>query len=161
MAAGPSAAAAPKSSPLVLLPKPVASLSPSQQSFFPPSLRRGFLRHCRSRRTTRLLTVCFVLDDRKQAAASEIPSGESSEDSTRIDPVVINSKAAERLARKRSERFTYLVAAVMSSFGITSMSVMAVYYRFSWQMGVKISALPCIFRLVSRILKLQSPLPLL
>ncbi|GFZ01112.1 beta-carotene hydroxylase 2 [Actinidia rufa] len=39
------------------------------------------------------------------------------------------------MSRKRSERFTYLVAAVMSSFGITSMAVMAVYYRFSWQMG--------------------------
>ena len=32
--------------------------------------------------------------------------------------------------------FTYLVAAVMSSFGITSMAIMAVYYRFSWQMEV-------------------------
>lgn len=38
------------------------------------------------------------------------------------------------MARKRSERFTYLVAAVMSSFGITSMAAMAVYYRFHWQM---------------------------
>ncbi|KAF2315571.1 hypothetical protein GH714_040080 [Hevea brasiliensis] len=43
-------------------------------------------------------------------------------------------RAAERLARKRSERFTYLVAAVMSSFGITSMAIMACYYRFYWQM---------------------------
>jgi hypothetical protein len=57
------------------------------------------------------------------------------------DPGGMNSqipsiRVTERLARKRSERFTYLVAAVMSSFGITSMAVMAVYYRFSWQMEV-------------------------
>ncbi|KAL6847648.1 hypothetical protein ACP4OV_022674 [Aristida adscensionis] len=41
---------------------------------------------------------------------------------------------AERAARKRSERRTYLVAAVMSSLGITSMAAAAVYYRFAWQM---------------------------
>lgn len=49
---------------------------------------------------------------------------------------VVSAKLAEKLARKKSERFTYLVAAVMSSFGITSMAVLAVYYRFSWQMEV-------------------------
>ncbi|BAS82067.1 beta-carotene hydroxylase 2, chloroplastic [Oryza sativa Japonica Group] len=41
---------------------------------------------------------------------------------------------AERAARKQSERRTYLVAAVMSSLGITSMAAAAVYYRFAWQM---------------------------
>lgn len=53
---------------------------------------------------------------------------------------------AEKLARKKSERFTYLVAAIMSSFGITSMAVMAVYYRFSWQMEVHEFALYSSFR---------------
>ncbi|XP_066345709.1 beta-carotene hydroxylase 1, chloroplastic-like [Miscanthus floridulus] len=43
-------------------------------------------------------------------------------------------RIAEKKARKRSERRTYLVAAVMSSLGVTSMAVAAVYYRFSWQM---------------------------
>uniref|UniRef100_I1P728 beta-carotene 3-hydroxylase n=1 Tax=Oryza glaberrima TaxID=4538 RepID=I1P728_ORYGL len=43
---------------------------------------------------------------------------------------------AERAARKQSERRTYLVAAVMSSLGITSMAAAAVYYRFAWQMEV-------------------------
>ncbi|KAL6882689.1 hypothetical protein ACP4OV_011379 [Aristida adscensionis] len=43
-------------------------------------------------------------------------------------------RMAERKARKQSERRTYLVAAVMSSLGVTSMAVLAVYYRFSWQM---------------------------
>ncbi|KAL4603766.1 hypothetical protein ACB092_10G147100 [Castanea dentata] len=43
---------------------------------------------------------------------------------------------SERLARKTSERYTYLVAAIMSSFGITSMVAISVYYRFSLQMEV-------------------------
>jgi beta-carotene 3-hydroxylase len=43
---------------------------------------------------------------------------------------------SERKARKESERRTYLVAAVMSSLGITSMAAAAVYYRFAWQMEV-------------------------
>ncbi|XP_066388860.1 uncharacterized protein [Miscanthus floridulus] len=43
---------------------------------------------------------------------------------------------AARAARKQSERRTYLVAAVMSSLGITSMAAAAVYYRFAWQMEV-------------------------
>jgi hypothetical protein len=49
-----------------------------------------------------------------------------------------------RAARKQSERRTYLVAAVMSSLGITSMAAAAVYYRFAWQMEVRYArADPC------------------
>ncbi|XP_056164985.1 uncharacterized protein LOC115684725 [Syzygium oleosum] len=49
------------------------------------------------------------------------------------------SRAAERLVREWSVRFTYLAAAAaaMSGFGITFvtvMAVMAVSYRFAWQM---------------------------
>ncbi|KAJ4712020.1 Beta-carotene hydroxylase [Melia azedarach] len=40
----------------------------------------------------------------------------------------------EKQARKKTERQAYLVAAIMSSIGISSMAVLAVYYRFSWQM---------------------------
>lgn len=58
------------------------------------------------------------------------------ESSNAIDPELLALRLAEKLERKKSERFTYLIAAVMSSFGITSMAVMAVYYRFSWQMEV-------------------------
>ncbi|SPT19343.1 unnamed protein product [Triticum aestivum] len=43
-------------------------------------------------------------------------------------------RVAERKARKQSERRTYLVAAVMSSLGVTSMAIASVYYRFAWQM---------------------------
>ncbi|CAL9030179.1 unnamed protein product [Prunus brigantina] len=46
---------------------------------------------------------------------------------------VITPRVAERLERKRSERNTYLVAAIMSSLGVTSAAAMAVYFRFSWQ----------------------------
>jgi len=59
-----------------------------------------------------------------------------------IIPQVISPKMAEKLARKKSERFTYLVAAVMSSLGITSMAVLSVYLRFSWQMEVSVVMVP-------------------
>lgn len=42
----------------------------------------------------------------------------------------------EKMATKKAERNAYLVAAIVSSFGITSMAAIAVYYRFSWQMEV-------------------------
>lgn len=42
----------------------------------------------------------------------------------------------EKMVRKKSERDAYLIAALVSSFGITSMAAIAVYYRFSWQMEV-------------------------
>jgi len=58
-------------------------------------------------------------------------------------PQVLSPKLAEKLARKESERFTYLVAAVMSSFGVTSLAVLAVYYRFAWQMEVKLAPYSC------------------
>lgn len=71
-----------------------------------------------------------------------MPSAEMVEEEERSEETAASqiaaARVAERLARKKSERFTYLVAAVMSSFGITSMAVMAVYYRFSWQMEVRV-----------------------
>nr|AIX87525.1 carotenoid beta-ring hydroxylase 1 [Lycium ruthenicum] len=76
-------------------------------------------------------TVCFVLEDEKLKPQFE--SG-AEEIEKKIEEQISATHLAEKLARKKSERFTYLVAAVMSSFGITSMAVMAVYYRFYWQM---------------------------
>lgn len=70
--------------------------------------------------------VCFVLEDSKQSVGIE--------ENEKASYQIVNPRVAERLARKKSERFTYLIAAVMSSFGITSMAVMACYYRFYWQM---------------------------
>ncbi|PRQ60170.1 putative beta-carotene 3-hydroxylase [Rosa chinensis] len=113
-----------------LLPKPNPTV------FFPPSnLQKTTILH-RTRRKL-CLTVYVVMEDQKRSTATHVDSSEEiPQDGANSEiPIVIPSvRGAERLARKRSERFTYLVAAVMSSFGITSMAVMAVYYRFYWQM---------------------------
>ncbi|TKY45249.1 Beta-carotene 3-hydroxylase [Spatholobus suberectus] len=87
--------------------------------------------HTTAPRTQKMstFTVCVLMQDPKQSAHMEIEAQEPSPPQE-----VVSAKLADKLARKRSERFTYLVAAVMSSFGITSMAVFAVYYRFSWQM---------------------------
>ncbi|KAI3751095.1 hypothetical protein L2E82_22140 [Cichorium intybus] len=113
----------------------------SRTSQFPSSIR-NFDPLVRFRRTPRL-TVCFVAGDQKletkvvdnnDVGSNPGPSGEDSDEE--ITPVMLscNRVVEEKMARKKSERFTYLVAAIMSTFGITSMAVMAVYYRFSWQM---------------------------
>ncbi|CAN6249829.1 unnamed protein product [Urochloa humidicola] len=95
----------------------------------------------RAPRRLRLGTVtCFVPQDTAERPADPAPVAP-------VLPVPVPETAleeearaaaarriAERKARKRSERRTYLVAAVMSSLGVTSMAVAAVYYRFSWQM---------------------------
>ncbi|KAH6760572.1 beta-hydroxylase 1 [Perilla frutescens var. hirtella] len=86
------------------------------------------------------LTACFVLDNEKLSgqtglairdAPEKQSGGEAEEEEERISKA---ARLAEKVARKKSERSTYLVAAVMSSLGITTMSVSAVYCRFSWQM---------------------------
>ncbi|XP_068649984.1 beta-carotene hydroxylase 2, chloroplastic-like [Aristolochia californica] len=83
-----------------------------------------------------VLTVCFVLEEHKepilieeekQTVSTNISKGISEADQ------ILSDRLAKKFARKKSERYTYLVAAVMSSFGITSMAVAAVYYRFWWQ----------------------------
>ncbi|CAN4101413.1 unnamed protein product [Withania somnifera] len=76
-------------------------------------------------------TVCFVLEDDK--LKTQFESG-AEEIEKKIEEQISSTRLAEKLARKKSEVFTYLVAAVMSSFGITSLAVMAVHYRFAWQM---------------------------
>ena len=53
------------------------------------------------------------------------------------DDVKRVSRVEEKLQRKKSQRYTYLVAAILSSAGITSMAAVAVYYRFSLQMEVR------------------------
>ncbi|KAH6809669.1 beta-hydroxylase 1 [Perilla frutescens var. frutescens] len=96
-----------------------------------PTQLKRFHGVLRSGRRMPNLTVCFVLKDEKLT--------EREEESNGVERAItlaesVAEKVAEKMARKRSERLSYLVAAVMSSFGITSMAVMAVYYRFSWQM---------------------------
>lgn len=94
-------------------------------------------------RRTPSLTVCFVdrklksqIVEEKSDGGNPGPSGEDF-DGERIPVVMVSNRVVEeKMARKKSEKFTYLIAAIMSTFGITSMAVMAVYYRFSWQMEV-------------------------
>lgn len=56
---------------------------------------------------------------------------------SKMEELEVGKEIAQRIARKKSERKTYLIAAVMSTLGITSMAVLAVYYRFAWQMEVR------------------------
>ncbi|THU56618.1 hypothetical protein C4D60_Mb11t19150 [Musa balbisiana] len=84
----------------------------------------------------RATAVCFVLkevgkDAEKNSRYTSTEVDPQGEETERSDALRASS---ERTARKRSERRAYLIAAVLSSLGITSMAVAAVYYRFSWQM---------------------------
>ncbi|KAK9291573.1 hypothetical protein L1049_019521 [Liquidambar formosana] len=113
-------------------PKPSFLITPT--SVFFPSIRRHDTALRYGTRKTGTLTVCFVMEDEKRGTQIVNCSEEEISSDDVMENQISTGRAAERMARKRSERFTYLVAAVMSSFGITSMAVMAVYYRFSWQM---------------------------
>lgn len=89
----------------------------------------------------RKLSVCFAVEENESPVAAAEEAEESSRELERkiIESFTVagGNRAEERMARKKTERFTYLVAAVMSSFGITSMAVFAVYSRFAWQMEVQ------------------------
>ncbi|KAH1075414.1 hypothetical protein J1N35_027742 [Gossypium stocksii] len=133
--------------------KPFRSFHPSPKPrlVFNPLLRFPQLTHGARKKTT--LSICFVLEEQKhvepQTGVNLVEEGSGSEDFG-SKQILIPPHVAEKLARKKSERFTYLVAAVMSSFGITSMAIMAVYYRFSWQMEggeVPLSEMFCTFAL--------------
>lgn len=85
-----------------------------------------------------------MLEDEKLRAIQEPEEERAEEESGGVGRAIslaesVAEKVAEKVARKKSKRFTYLVAAVMSSFGITSMAIMAVYYRFAWHMEVQFS----------------------
>jgi beta-carotene 3-hydroxylase len=93
--------------------------------------------------------TCFVPPDTEHSAAPApaapvpVPVPETALDEEARAAAA--RRIAEKKARKRSERRTYLVAAMMSSLGFTSMAVAAVYSRFSWQMEVT----DCLFFLIS------------
>ncbi|CAN0902837.1 hypothetical protein LINGRAHAP2_LOCUS22223 [Linum grandiflorum] len=130
MAAGLSSAAA-------ILPKPLRQIHASHllpRLSFHPSLR-PYTNPALFRRPRTNFSVCFVLEETKRDRI-EIRGKEEKtvmQPEMKNPPQILPPRAAERLARKKSERTTYLVAAVMSSLGITSMAVMSVYYRFHWQ----------------------------
>lgn len=107
--------------PYNLLQPSTSSPSPSPKTLFFTPLRSfphsKILETQRTRKST-CFTVCVLTEDPKHT--SQLKTEEEI--------------VAQKLARKKSQRFTYLIAAVMSSFGVTSMAILAVYYRFSWQM---------------------------
>ena len=135
MAVGLSAAITMKS--LLRFHQPHLNLPKSIPTTLPFSPMRIF-HHTASPRTQKVstFTVCVLMQDPKQGTHMEIEPQEQPPPPPPPAQQVLSPKLAEKLARKESERFTYLVAAVMSSFGITSMAVFAVYCRFSWQMEV-------------------------
>ncbi|URE39964.1 Fatty acid hydroxylase superfamily [Musa troglodytarum] len=106
-----------------------------------PSFGRASARQPWLRRPT---AVCFVLKEvgkeqkKNEAYTWTDNAGEGEEEGemegTEEIRISWNRRTEERAARKQKERRRYLIAAVMSSLGFTSMAVAAVYYRFSWQM---------------------------
>ncbi|KAL8153456.1 hypothetical protein V2J09_011216 [Rumex salicifolius] len=87
------------------------------------------------------LAICFVLEKQDLGSVQLPPASDEADfdsltvpSTDELDKKIPAVRLAEKLARKKSERSTYLVAAVMSSLGISSMAAFAVYYRFYWQM---------------------------
>lgn len=101
--------------------RPFPSLKPNQTRIVPFSLAIRLRRHDRSAENKNP-RLCMVMNTETEQAPAENENR------------VIIPRVTEKLARKRLERHTYLVAAIMSSLGISSMAAMSVYYRFSWQM---------------------------
>ncbi|KAJ4850461.1 Phospholipase A2 crotoxin acid subunit CA [Turnera subulata] len=84
------------------------------------------------RKGQRNLSNFSALEDRRKGSVDEV--GGRAENFAYTEENVTISPVAEKMARKESERLNYLVAAIISSVGFTSMAVVAVYYRFLWQM---------------------------
>ncbi|XP_010521362.1 PREDICTED: beta-carotene 3-hydroxylase 1, chloroplastic-like isoform X2 [Tarenaya hassleriana] len=71
-----------------------------------PRLRTSFAQR-------RSFAVCFVVEDQRQSSQIESPRDEGA---SPVDAELLASRLAEKLERKKSERFTYLVAAVGMEF---------------------------------------------
>lgn len=91
------------------------------------------------------LNVCVVLQQRRKNLETEKEMEINNSDAIKsyeafnhVSQIKL-SKSEERLAKKKFERTTSLLAATLSSLGIPSMAIMAVYCRFSWQMEVIIT----------------------
>lgn len=123
--------------PYNILQTSTSSPKTTSSLFFTPltSFRhKTLLKTQRGSRTTPF-TVCVLMEDPKHT--THINTEEKTElSNNKPNPQLRQLSVSQKMARKKSQRSTYLVAAVMSSFGVTSMAILAVYYRFSWQMEV-------------------------
>ena len=111
-----------------LLQKPITTTSLSL-----PFIRHQNLLHYGfkvPRKTS--FAVCFVVEDQPKPISAHLENQQEEEPIDVNKNQILTPRVAERLARKQRERDTYLIAAVMSSLGITSTAVLAVYYRFYW-----------------------------
>ncbi|KAL4297330.1 hypothetical protein GQ457_12G006900 [Hibiscus cannabinus] len=118
-----------------ITPKPFRSFPPSHHAPKPtPVFHLLLTTTCGPRRKKSFIVRVLVEKEQKQSGPPPPLIVEQGSGDVTDRQISIPAPVSEKLARKESERLTYLVAAVMSSFGITSMSVMAVYYRFWWQM---------------------------
>lgn len=72
------------------------------------------------KRKQKSLSMCFV-------------TGDKNEDATKVEKkTFVQAQNEIKFFSRAEERQTYLVAAIASSLGISSMAVLAVHYRFSW-----------------------------
>ncbi|KAE8055345.1 hypothetical protein FH972_012190 [Carpinus fangiana] len=86
-------------------------------------------------RKNKTLRVCLVMEKKAEDVIQVDEEINTLKSGDGINNQITGaSRVEERLERKRFERYTYLVAAIMSSLGVTSMAATSVYYRFSWQM---------------------------
>lgn len=108
---------------------------PTNRCLRPSSIASALQPWWRRRRSA---AVCFVVGKSPSSEIKEAEEIESSDAAAEEEEKrrILLDRTAEKIARKQAERRTYLAAAVMSSLGITSMAVAAVYYRFYWQMEV-------------------------
>ncbi|XP_048140896.1 beta-carotene hydroxylase 2, chloroplastic-like isoform X2 [Rhodamnia argentea] len=102
--------------------RPSLPLQPNRTCAAPFSLAIRLRKHDRPVRNRSPGRLCMVMNREAEQAPAENKNR------------AIASRVAEKLARKQLDRQAYLVAAIMSSLGISSMAATSVYYRFSWQM---------------------------
>ncbi|KAL5552012.1 hypothetical protein UlMin_002188 [Ulmus minor] len=112
-----------------LAPKPLNQSPPF--SILPP---KSHSRTSYNSYTGKQSRPCVIVVEKKTGDTPQFSEKITPKISEESKNRIIIQRVAQKLARKRTERYTYLVAAIMSSLGITSGAIMAVYYRFSWQM---------------------------
>ncbi|XP_062074410.1 beta-carotene hydroxylase 2, chloroplastic-like [Humulus lupulus] len=120
---------------LIPSPKPISesiSLSFSAQK---TNLNRTDCNHSRKQsKGIRIVVLNQKTEDYHAMQVSDEISPRKLDESKSETQIIVPRISEDRLARKKIERHAYLVAAIMSSLGVSSAAIIAVYYRFSWQM---------------------------